>query len=85
VSTLVSAGGLTGLLLLALAIIAAGPAARTAKGAAGPGTLAAAPAADLVEDRVAGATALQLEEAVCPGDQQNAVPQPRGVLPTRDR
>jgi hypothetical protein len=46
-----------------------------------------APAADraLVEDRVPGPAALQLEEPVGAGDQQHAVPQPRGVLTARDR
>jgi hypothetical protein len=85
VSALASAGELTGLLLLALAIIAAGPAARTAERAASPDRLGAVPPAGLVEDRVAGAAALELEEAVGPGDQQYAVPQSRGVRATRDR
>jgi hypothetical protein len=39
----------------------------------------------LVEDRVAGPAALQLEEAVSPGDQQYAIPQPRSVLAVRNR
>lgn len=39
----------------------------------------------LVEDRIASPAALQLEEAVGPGDQQYAIPQPRGVLAARDR
>jgi hypothetical protein len=64
VRALASAGELTGLLLLALAIIAAGPAARTAERTASPDPLAAVPPAGLVEDRVAGAAALQLESGV---------------------
>ncbi len=39
----------------------------------------------LVEDRVAGPAALQLEEAVSPGDQQYAIPQPCSVVAARDR
>lgn len=39
----------------------------------------------LVEDRVAGPAALQLEETVGPGDQQYAIPQPRSVVAARDR
>jgi hypothetical protein len=39
----------------------------------------------LVEDRIPSPGALQLEEAVGPGDQQYAIPQPRGVLAARDR
>jgi hypothetical protein len=39
----------------------------------------------LVEDRIPSPGALQLEEAVGPGDQQYPIPQPRGVLAARDR
>src|SRR5215472_17166542 len=41
--------------------------------------------ARLVEDRVSGPRALHLEEAVGPGDHQDAVPQASGVLAARDR
>ena len=43
------------------------------------------PALVLVENRVSGPAALQLEEPIGPGDEQHAVPQPRGVLAARDR
>jgi hypothetical protein len=38
----------------------------------------------LVEDRIASPAALQLEEAVRAGDQEYAIPQPRGVFAARD-
>jgi len=104
-SVLSSAAELAGLILLALAVAAAGlrrrgkraPAlrlVRPAPGQAGPGAAGAAaagprrdrrPALVLVEDRVPGAAALQLEEPVGAGDEKHAVPQPRGVIAARDR
>jgi hypothetical protein len=72
------AGDVAGLALLALAMTVA--AARFLVS-----WMASARRAPLVEDRVSRPRALQLEEAIGPGDQQHAVPQPRGVLATRDR
>jgi hypothetical protein len=74
-SALTSAGNITGLILLAAALI-------TAVARAAAGRRSARP---LVEDRVASAAALQLEEAVGAGHQQHAVPEPRRGLATRDR
>ena len=39
----------------------------------------------LVEDRVPGPAALELEEAVGAGDQEHSVPEPGSVLAARDR
>lgn len=74
---LTNAGDLAGLILLAAAIVTT--AALTA------GQALARYAARLVEDRIASPAALQLEEAVGAGDQEYAIPQPRGVLAARDR
>jgi hypothetical protein len=39
----------------------------------------------LVEDRVPGPAALELEETVGAGDEEHAVPEPGSILATRDR
>lgn len=62
---------------------AAAPGASTAQ-AAGPAQ-ARRPTLALVEDRVPGAAALELEEAIGAGDQEHSVPEPGSVLATRDR
>jgi hypothetical protein len=68
-----------------------GPAAPRPAPAAAAGPDLARPALSLVagrtlvEDRVPGAAALQLEEPVRAGDKQHAIPQPRSVLAARDR
>lgn len=59
----------------------ASPAAAPAAGRA----QACEPALALVEDRVPGAAALELEEAIGAGDQEHSVPEPGSVLATRDR
>ena len=64
------AGDVAGLALLALAMTVA--AARFLVS-----WMASARRAPLVEDRVSRPRALQLEEAIGPGDQQHAVPQPQ--------
>ena len=53
--------------------------------AAGRPPQARKPALALVEDRVPGTAALQLEEAVGAGDQEHSVPEPGSVLAARDR
>ena len=61
-TALATAGDVAGLALLGLAIIAGR--ARLLSRVSGPGRQP-----DLVEDRVPGPRALQLEEAIGPGDQ----------------
>jgi hypothetical protein len=94
---LTDAGDLAGLILLAAALVIAAALTagralvryaaprRAALAATRAGIQAAASGDGSVEDRIASPAALQLEEAVSPGDQQHAIPQPRGVLATRDR
>jgi hypothetical protein len=62
----------------------ADPAARPDPAAEDPDP-AGRPALVLVEDGVPRPAALEFEESVGAGDEQHAVPQPRGVLATRDR
>jgi hypothetical protein len=66
----------------------AGPRAAGATAAAGPDlarpALSLVAGRTLVEDRVPGPAALQLEEPVRAGDKQHAIPQPRSVLASRD-
>jgi hypothetical protein len=59
--------------------------ATTRAGAQATAVAASADGDGLVEDRIPSPAALQLEEAVCPGNQQYAIPQPGGVLAARDR
>jgi hypothetical protein len=77
VTAVMAIGDLTGLLLLGVAVTAAVTSWDRGRHRR--------PARPLVEDRVAGAAALELEEAVGAGGEQHPVPEAGGVLAARDR